>query len=288
MRDVPASLEEHYETDATTTAWGMRIERADAEVFGWTSADRDKVIDGDEYLSAPGMSVASLVSSAGLAVDNTEATLLEGGVVTREDMLAGRWDGARFELFKYNWADLDPERDIHMAGTLGQWKKSQTNAWVAELRGPQQRLQQTIADPSTKTCRYRLGSTAMPEGLCMKDLTSFTVTGSVSSVASKQQFTDSSRTEGDDYFGEGIVTWTSGLNNGLLAKVKTYASSVFGLALPLVFPIEVGDTYTAIAGCRKRLEEDCRDKFDNVLNFGGEPHRPTQDDMTKGPEADVE
>jgi uncharacterized phage protein (TIGR02218 family) len=41
-------------------------------------------------------------------------------------------------------------------------------------------------------------------------------------------------------------------------------------------PIEVGDTFDITAGCDKRLET-CRDRFSNVVNFGGFPHMPGND-----------
>ncbi len=44
--------------------------------------------------------------------------------------------------------------------------------------------------------------------------------------------------------------------------------------------IQVGDTFDVIAGCRKRLTEDCKVKFNNVLNFQGEPHLPGIDRLT--------
>ena len=37
---------------------------------------------------------------------------------------------------------------------------------------------------------------------------------------------------------------------------------------------EVGDTFVLIPGCRRRLE-DCRDKWNNVINFFGFPFIPT-------------
>ena len=121
----------------------------------------------------------------------------------------------------------------------------------------------------------------------MVDLGGWTETGTITSVTSKQVFTDSSRTEADDYFGEGILTWTAGLNTGLSQKVKTYASDTFTLSLPMIFDVQIGDTYSVIAGCRKRLDEDCAAKFSNELNFQGEPHRPTVDELTSSPEVNV-
>jgi uncharacterized phage protein (TIGR02218 family) len=284
---VPAPLLAHYASGSSTLAWAIRLERSDGEVYGWTSADRDATIDAQLYAAAPGLDVSSFATSAGFGVDNAEITILpDDEIITRVDIIAGRWDNAAWTLLRYNWADVSDGVEVRATGHLGELQPK-SGAYVAELRGLQQFLQQPVGSPSTKTCRYRLGSTAMPAGLCMVDLGPFTETGTVTSVASKQVFTDTSRTEADDYFGEGVLTWTGGLNTGLSQKVRTYAADVFTLSLPMIFPIEVGDTYSVHAGCRKRLDEDCVAKFANGLNFGGEPHRPTVDELTSTPEVNV-
>lgn len=285
MRTVGASLLAHQQGGSTTLAWGLKITRTDAQVFGFTSHQRDVTISAVDYLAGPGLDVASLVSSAGFAVDNTELTMLaDDTIITRADILAGRWNYAAFELFQFNYADLTMGRDVILAGTLGE-VTPQRGAYKVELRGLQQHLQQPVGAVSTKTCRARLG-----DARCRKVLTSFTHTGSVTSVTSNQVFIDNTRTEADDYFAEGELTWTSGDNDGITVKVKTYASATdtFTLAVPMTFPVQVGDTYSAVAGCRKRLDEDCRLKFDNVLNFQGEPHRPSVDDITETPEPNAE
>ena len=53
--------------------------------------------------------------------------------------------------------------------------------------------------------------------------------------------------------------------------------------IPFVWDVQIGDTYEVIAGCTKRRSEDCRDKFDNVPNFQGEPDRPGVDQLTASP-----
>lgn len=282
MKTLPAGLAASYATGGTTLAWAVRIERSDATVYGWTSADRDVTIDAVVYRSAPGLEVASWTASAGFGVDNTELTVLaDDTVITRADILAGKWNNAEFTLFRYDWsAPADGVEPIG-AGFLGELRP-RAGAYVAELRGLQQYLQQPVGAPSTKTCRARLG-----DAMCTVDLGPWTETGTITSVTSKQVFADSSRAEADDYFAEGILTWTGGLNSGLSQKVKTYASDTFTLSLPMIFNVQVGDTYSVIAGCRKRLDEDCVAKFDNALNFQGEPHRPTVDDLTSSPEVNV-
>jgi hypothetical protein len=79
------------------------------------------------------------------------------------------------------------------------------------------------------------------------------------------------------YFDFGILTFTSGENKGLSMEIKSYVTGVIELQLPMPFPIAIGDTYTAIAGCGKRFSQDCKQKFNNVINFRGEPNIPGLD-----------
>lgn len=295
---IDADLLDHYQTGATTAAWGILLVRADGTEYGWTSSDRDAVGHASwpaalvdvVFRSAPGLDVQAFATSASLAVDNTELTVLaDESVITRADIIAGRWDNAAYTLFRYNWADLSDGVEVRSVGSLGELQP-RAGSYVAELRGLQQYLQQPVGSVSTKTCRYRLGSTSKPAGLCMVDTSdvAWTKTGTLSNVTSKQVVRDSTRAEAADFFGEGIFTFDDGLNAGLSQKVKIHAADgTFTFSLPMIFMPEVGDAYTVVAGCRKRLEEDCRDKFDNVINFGGEPHRPVIDELTSAPDVNV-
>jgi uncharacterized phage protein (TIGR02218 family) len=235
------------------------------------------------YRSGPGLDVSSLSTSAGLAVDNAEMTVLpDDSNVTALDILAGKWDGAAYELFRFDWTKASPARDILQAGNLGPLQPK-NGAFVVELRGLQQYLQQPVGAISTKTCRARLG-----DAMCTVDLTGFTVTGALTAVTSQSVFTDTGRTEADNYFAEGVLTWTGGDNSGLSYKVKAYAGDQFTLSVAPIAPVVIGDTYSVVAGCQKRIEEDCVAKFDNAVNFQGEPHRPTIDALTAIPQPNAE
>lgn len=293
MRTIPAGLATHYATRKTTTAHALKITRTDAAVYGFTEHDRDASISGVTYSSRPGLAVSSLDITAGLAVGNLRLTTLHDGTVfTTADVLGGVWRNAAFVIFRYNWANLSDGIDTLLAGVIGEVEIKDREI-VAELRDLRQYLQQPVGSLTSKTCRYRLGSTTMPTGgLCMKDITvapytmPFTVTASP--APTQQVFRDAARLEAADWFGEGWVQWLTGANAGQYMKVKFYdADGTFHLVLPMWSVVAAGDTGTAVAGCRKRLEEDCRDKFDNTLNFGGEPHLPGLDALTASPGADV-
>lgn len=81
------------------------------------------------------------------------------------------------------------------------------------------------------------------------------------------------------YFEFGTVIFTTGKNAGLGGEVKLSSPGRLELQLPMPFPITIGDTYKAVAGCSGRLLNDCKTKFNNVINFRGEPYIPGLDKM---------
>lgn len=278
-KTVPVAL-----ANCGTLVFGIRIVRRDATAFGFTehSADQTVTVDGASTLlsAAPGFTVQGLVSAAGLGVDNTElAVIADDAVLTRADILAGKWDGARVYIFRYNWklpaAGLLPVK----RGSFGNFTPQQ-GQFKVEFRDLRQALQQDTTWVIQEACRWRLG-----DARCTVDLAPFTFTAvAVTAVASAYEFTASALTQADDYFGEGFVSWLTGLNAGLRHKVKAFAAGVVTLSEFAVYPIDIGDTFEIVAGCRKRWDVDCRDKFDNILNFGGEKDKPTRDALAALPD----
>jgi uncharacterized phage protein (TIGR02218 family) len=282
MKSLSAALTSHLQQDVTTLATALKLTRADNVVMGFTSHDVSDAIGGVTYSASPGLDVASIVTTSGLAVGNLEITTLHDGTVfSNVDIMGGAWSNAAFLLFRYDWASLADGVDYLLAGNVGEIRILK-NKLKVELRDLRQYLQQPLGSVSSKACRYRLGSIGKSAGgLCLKDVTAapFTVAGTLTSVTTRQAFADSSKGQASDYFGDGLLTWTGGASVGLSAKIKTFAGGAFVLYLPMAAPVAVGDTFTATAGCRKRLAEDCVTKFANGLNFGGEPHRPGFDSL---------
>lgn len=288
MKSIPGALATHYAGNATSIAHCLRITRTDATVFGFTSHSRDLTISSQLYQSAPGLDITSVVSSSGFDVDNLElSTIDDGSVFSRAEVLSGKWRNAAFTIFKANWANVADGIETVLTGTLGEGTL-RASSIVLELRGLQQYLQQPVGDVSSKTCRARFADFPVPNNnnRCRLVAATYTFTASVTSVTSNQLFTATGLTQAADYFGEGVLTWTSGPNSGLREKVRTHgAGGVITLSRPMLLSVAIGNAFSIIAGCRKRLTEDCQTKFSNVVNFQGEPHRPTTDDLTKSPDA---
>ncbi len=90
----------------------------------------------------------------------------------------------------------------------------------------------------------------------------------------------------DGWFTGGLLTWETGANTGRAIEISDWvqANGQITLFLPMGYAIQPGDAFRIHPGCDKRLET-CRTRFDNVLNFRGEPYVPGQDAMMSYPDA---
>jgi uncharacterized phage protein (TIGR02218 family) len=75
------------------------------------------------------------------------------------------------------------------------------------------------------------------------------------------------------YFTQGVIKFTSGNNLNLSTLIKVHAGQALTLSPALLFPVTVGDAFNLIAGCDHTLET-CQAKFNNRINFGGQPFIP--------------
>ena len=281
MKTLPAPLAAHIASGSTTLGYLLRVTRVapDNIVFAFTSAQEDVTYNAIVYRASPGLDVSSIQISSGASVDNLELTTLDDeSTFTRTEVLGGLWRNAVFIISRYNYMNISDGVEDIMAGTFGEIKYLRGKL-VIELRGLQQYLQQPIGEVTSPTCRARLGDVR-----CSINLAVWTVSSTVTSVTNAQNFTASGLTQVADYFGEGLLTWESGPSIHMSQKVKTHAAGgIIQLSLPMFSAIAIGHTFSITAGCRKRPTQDCRNKFNNILNFQGEPHLPGQDALTKSP-----
>lgn len=277
MKVIGVDLVTHYQGGTTSVAYLLRIERTDGLVFGFTSASADtEEVGGLVYSASPGLDVTNVVTAVGLGVDNLELTAFHDETIfTTLDVLSSVWRNAEFLLSKYNWRASAAVSEALLAGVVGNVTIQQDKV-VAELLGLQQFFQQTVVDLTSKTCRARFG-----DAKCTKDLAPLTFTAAVTTTNNQQSFTASALGQASDYFGNGELRWLTGDNAGLRAVVKSFASGVVTLMLPMFAAVQLGDTFDIVKGCRKRME-DCQAN-DNILNMQAEPQLPGIDALTKPP-----
>ena len=286
MKTIPIAL-----LGSSTRATFYRVQRRDGEVFGFTDCGAGVTIDGVDY--AEGMTISTVRQSVDLNANNGEVSWLPGGIVTEADLLTGVWDNATYVHFECDWTDTS-EVDIVSVGGTGEVHMKDSR-YTAETRGLKQLLRNPQGFSTQATCRARFADYPWPTKdniRCRLDVDAWRVSGEITAVASRRSVTDSTRTEADDWFGNGIFEATSGDNDGHARRIAGYAGGIFVFDHPFDFDFVAGDTYSAIAGCRGRhatdattgdvITSDCRTKFDNVPNFQGEPHVPGVDQVTQG------
>ena len=130
-----------------------------------------------------------------------------------------------------------------------------------------------VGEPTWPTT---LDATVGDGGAQWKTILPYTQDGTLSTVVDRSGFTDANRTEPDDWWTEGKILFTSGLNQGMVFDIKQsfLAFTSISTKQEAPFDFEIGDTYTITVGCRKRLTEDCIGKFNNVFNNQSFPFMP--------------
>jgi uncharacterized phage protein (TIGR02218 family) len=274
MKVITTELTQHLASDVVTLATCWKLTMRNSIVKGFTDHDSNIVLDGITYAAASGMTPSAVASSASLSVDNMDiAGVLDSTTITEADIQAGLYDFAEVTVFMVNYRDLSQEKLNIRQGWLGEVNLS-NQQFVAEVRGLMQSLSQGIGGLYSPLCRAKFGDSA-----CGVSLVSHTVTGAVTSIVDNRQFTDSSLSESTGHFNFGVMTLTSGSNQGIAMEVKSYdADGSIRLVFPMPYAVSVGDTYSLHAGCDKTFAT-CISRYSNAVNFRGEPHVPGVDKM---------
>lgn len=290
MRTIASALLTHIAQEVTTLAMCWRITRKDGIEFFFTDHDVDLTVDGDVYQAETGLSHTAIEFKITAAVDNSEVIgFFNSGEITEDDLIAGLFDDAEIRMFVVNWADPTIGTIKAMRGWIGVVTR-QDQAFTAEVRSLTQLLQTNVGTLFTGRCRSDFGDTGSgPAGGCNFDVGSVTQSGTVATVTDRRQFSmsgvspppdNTGGTKNGGFFELGTVTFTNGANAGLTREIEDQSGNDIVLFEPFPFDIQVGDAFDVAPGCDK-TKGVCRDNWDNLVNFRGEPYIPGPDFMFK-------
>jgi uncharacterized phage protein (TIGR02218 family) len=260
--------------ELTSMAMCWRLERTDGAGIALTSHDRKLVVDGIEFEPAPGMMPASITRSLGLDPDSSEvAGALSSEALDEEDLATGRWDGATMRLNVADWADPAAEAISLLGGEIGT-VAFDGNGFTADLQGAAARLEEPVCPVTSAECRAHFG-----DKQCRVDLSGRTIVTSVIGATAGELTLDRSI---EDRFVFGRLRYMSGANCGLTNIILSVSGTVIRVRdLPRA-AVESGCRVELREGCDKRFET-CVTRFNNAVNFRGEPHLPGNDLLTRYP-----
>lgn len=277
MRTIPPALAAHLGGDATTLCHAWRVTRRDGTVLGLTEHDHDLTFAGTLYLAAGGFEASETTEASGLSAEASEvAGGFSSDAIAEDDLIDGRYDGARVEVFLVNWAEPGQHLLLKVQ-EIGEVTRS-AGQFRAELRSVAHRLGRDQGRIYTRRCNATLGDNS-----CGVDLSAagLHAVGAVAAVLdlSRIVVTGLGGFEAG-FFRYGVLTFTGGTHAGRAVDIEHHARDDGAVVLTLWMPLQrlpaVGDAFSIVAGCDKAFST-CRAKFSNGLNFQGFPHMPGSD-----------
>lgn len=276
MNAIPDALQTHLDGRVTTLCHCWRVTRADGTRLGFTDHDRALEFDGTAFEPQAGFAQSEAEAALGMAADRVD---IEGALASERlveaEIDAGAYDGAKVETFLVNWQAPDERMLLReaMIGTV----TLKDGAFVAELESPMRHLDRPSGRYLRRHCDAELG-----DQRCGVDLSAatFRSAGEVAALRPDGRVVVTGLDGFDeDWFAQGVVTWTTGAQAGRRSRVRIHARGFLGAELGFeddVSGIAIGDGFEIAAGCDKRFAT-CRAKFANAENFRGFPHLPGND-----------
>jgi uncharacterized phage protein (TIGR02218 family) len=285
VRNIPVNLQTQLDQAGTTLTNLLKIQASDGRLIGLTVHDQEiDFNDGTLLTYYPAINSSAIKAGANLEVDNTDTMMLLDvtGTFTAKELEAGILDSGRFWVYRVNWADLTDGFALTHFGTTGKAKTRDNTSGVIELHGLSKSLKQNFVKPYSITCRAVFGSQDGTDLFaCNFDASGLRVGGVVDTVDIDEPdrlFTGTYPTvngpNGLLPFAPGLVGWLTGNNAGAVIEIEAETTGSVELKFPMAYDIVVGDTFTIRPDCGKKWQDDCIDKFDNALNFRGEPLIP--------------
>jgi uncharacterized phage protein (TIGR02218 family) len=273
-RLISTPLKQHLNSGVTTLAIVWLLIRPDGKQIGFTTHDRDLSIDGICYEADSGFRLSATESTNGLEVDNTEISgTLVGKVLKAEELLKGLWDESRVKVGVCNYKALEQGIVWYNVGLLSKIQY-QNGTFQTEIRGLTDLLRQPLGIHYSPGCRATFGDKHCGYSPKSEIITVYQALDRARFYATFKM--TASQVE------QGTLQWRSGKNQGMRMELLSMEEDLIELVLDMPFEIAIGDTALLMEGCDKSFET-CVNRFNNAMNFRGEPHKPSQDKILIGP-----
>lgn len=272
MPDIDMGLGPELAAELTRLAICWQIVREDGIALGFTTHDRALSIAGLRYESAPGMVPSAIVNTDSIEIDTMEvAGALTAGAMTAADLGAGRFDGATVRLFMVDWQNPGSGHHLLAAGKLGtmQAGTGPDAGFSATLQGPTMALAQLHIETFSPECRAELG-----DRRCRVAMRGRTLRSRVQSADGEHVAVDAIDVANAADYAAGAIRVLGGPMAGIDRRIIATNGPTLLLDEPLA--IAAGTLVEVREGCDKQIAT-CVNRFENALNFRGEPHVPGGD-----------
>lgn len=285
MRTISPALKAAFVNGTRATL--VKLITKTGKIYGYTDHDVGLNVLGVNYNPAPGLTRMQLTRSINESVANQEfgSAWIDA---PEEKLLAGEFDNAELEISFCDWSNPSNGALLMERGRLGiiQWT---ADGFRADLQSWMRDLQKTINFPVTASCRHRLFSQvgdvspSAAIGFCKLDKAAFKCIATINSYSVPKMVFEITVTSGTiantaTWFAGGHLIAVAMPNTSLLFRKPQMIKSstlltpnVYRIELYLPMPEAPLYSIELYPGCDKTTTA-CKDKFNNVINFGGFPH----------------
>jgi uncharacterized phage protein (TIGR02218 family) len=228
-------------------------------VYHFTDWRRPLTVAGTVFLAGPPRLVRGTIKvERGVSVSTQKITLQEANAAFIRKLAQGYFNRALYTMQRQFSVDRGvtwTQPMVRFAGRVNSIDGITSTTADITVKSMMDDLDQDYPSDVIETdCNRVLGDAG-----CGVNLAPLAVTGAAAALCTKNKLL-SALSNPDVYFTQGVLTFTSGLLNGLTYMVKSYVGGVVAPSYPFLVPPAAGDTFSITPGCDKTLAT-CTSKF---------------------------
>lgn len=278
MKSITDDLKTTIENSTINLIRCWKITLTNGDIVGFTTNNEKITYDNVEYLSVSSDNIEDIKSNIDVEEDSFKiSNIISSDLISANDILSGNYSNAEIEIFLLNGLNLNQGKVSLLKGKVSDIEYKD-NIFIAKVIGLKNELNKEIGDVYTPLCRASFCGEK-----CKLNKNNFIFNGVISSVKDNSTFSTTDSviiSKANGYFENGVIEFKSGNNIGKKMEIKQFNSGNFILSIELPYILNIGDEFNVMAGCDK-IFETCCDKFNNAINFRGEPHLPGIDIILK-------
>lgn len=280
MKDISLELQSHLSSEVVDYTILFRIDLQNGGYITFNNYPASLTFNGQEYPAERYFEIHKDKSSNN---KNNNYAIVKcsyiDGVISEQDIANKILHFAKIEMFIISPNAISFGKITSRYGYIDEIKYDATS-FSLHIRPISYRLNGKITSNYSQNCR-----TAFADSKCGLNIANFTSVSSVTSQAKDgykyKAFYDENLAAvitapnySDGYFNFGRIKFTSGANANIEMNIRrSNAAGYIELFTNLPYKINSGDSYEIIAGCDKQFST-CISKYNNAVNFRGEPHIP--------------
>lgn len=276
MRNIGNNLKDSLNRNAINLIKCYDIELRDNKKLFFTNNQIDITYNNVVYTSSNGVDIRTIYNNINLEIDETNISgFIDSDIISEKDIITGKFDNASIEIFLL---DMDTKEKISIFCGFIFSISYENNMFLAKVKDKKMLLEKAFSESYSPLCRC-----SFCDLKCNLNKKDYTIIGVVSKVINQFEFYTSTQdiiSKSSDYFSNGSIKIINGKNKDMITEIKKSDGEQLILKFKFPFEINIGDKFELTVGCDKEFNT-CISKFNNAINFRGEPNLPRSKKLFK-------